>query len=68
MRANCAAKCLYSLINDAVKHRITIAAFGKYLCLVEHLQVLRQVGLGRLDTGDKFANCLFAFTKAIDDF
>lgn len=68
MGANRAAKSFYSLTNYAVKHRIAIAAFCKYLCLVENFQLLRHIGLGRSDTGDKFAHSLLTVTKAVDDF
>jgi len=68
MGANRVAKRFYSLINDAVKNRIAIAAFCKYLCLVENFQLLRHIGLGRADSGDKFAHSLLAVTKAVNDF
>ena len=68
MGANHVAKSLYSLIIDAVKHRITIAALGKYPCLVEHLQLLRHIGLGRAGSGHKFAHSLLAVAKAVNDF
>jgi len=51
LSANCPAKSYYPVINDAVKNLYPIAPLGNDAILVQRIEVLRHIRLGRDNLG-----------------
>ena len=62
-----ATKGHHTVVDDAVVNLYTLAALAKHACLIEGVQMLRHVGLGRVDLGQQLAHILFAIAKRAND-
>jgi len=65
--ADSPAQSNHPLIDDAVINLYAIATLSNHPGLVERVQVLRHVGLGRVDLGQQLTHILFAVAQGADD-
>ena len=67
LRTNCAAHQCRGLIGNAIKNLGPAAALGDYSSAVQHVQVLRHVGLRHFDGLEQLTHVLLTIAQLAND-